>query len=187
MSEFTLTVDHALDTKPINVQCDSKTTAEDICIHVCKNLNISPLTRHLFALRVTNKDIFLASCDTFGEKSLNLDFRIRFKVADINKLAKLDIHAYDYYFHQARKDVLQNKVPGLLYEHCKRELLGLGITDMYRVMLEKEIPKEAVESEYRKYVPKEVWKRHAFFTRKPIRDNLRLLEKSTQKSRHNAL
>lgn len=192
MSEFTLSIDHVLDSKPITVQGDSKITAEDVCMHVCKQLNISPLTRTLFALRVTNKsnpnkNIFLAPCDTFGERTLVLDFRIRFKVADVTKLSKIDIHAYDYYFHQVRKDVLENKIPGLIYETCKRELLGLGITDMYRVMLEKEIPKETLESQYRKYVPKEVWRRHAFFTKKPIRDNLRLLESAIEKSKHNAL
>lgn len=186
MGEYCLSIDHVLDSKPITVKCDNKLTAEDVCIQICKHLNISPLTRNLFALRLTNKNIFLAPCDTIGEKSVTLDFRIRFKVANLATLCKIDIHAYDYYFHQVRKDVLENKIPGLVYENCKRELLGLGITDMYRVMLEKEIPKETIESQYRKYVPKEVWKRHAFFTRKPIRDNLKLLEKSTEKTKHNA-
>lgn len=187
MDQLSVNIDHVLDSKPITIPVDSRTTAEDICIHVCKQLNISPLTRHLFALKVPHKDLFLAPCDIFREKSLTFDLRIRFKPVDLTKLSKLDIHTYDYYFHQARKDVLQNKIPGMVYENCKRELLGLGITDMYRVMLEKEIPRETIESEYRKYVPKEVLKRHAFFIKRPIRENLKLLEKSTEKSKHNAL
>lgn len=37
-----------------------------------------------------------------------------------------------------------------------------------RVMLEKNLPRETVESEYKKYIPKECIKRHAFFVKKPI-------------------
>lgn len=37
-----------------------------------------------------------------------------------------------------------------------------------REMLEKQLPRETVESEYKKYIPKECIKRHAFFVKKPI-------------------
>lgn len=37
-----------------------------------------------------------------------------------------------------------------------------------RVMLEKQLPREIIESEYKKYIPKECIKRHAFFVKKPI-------------------
>lgn len=40
-------------------------------------------------------------------------------------------------------------------------------------MLEKRVPRETVESEYRKYIPKECIKRHAFFIKKPIHIALR--------------
>lgn len=35
-------------------------------------------------------------------------------------------------------------------------------------MLEKQLSRETVESEYKKYIPKECIKRHAFFVKKPI-------------------
>lgn len=37
-----------------------------------------------------------------------------------------------------------------------------------RVMLEKQLPQATVESDYKKYIPKECIKRHAFFVKKPI-------------------
>lgn len=45
-------------------------------------------------------------------------------------------------------------------------------------MLEKDIPKETVENEYKKYIPKEVLKRHLFFIKKPIHDTLGKLQGS---------
>ncbi|VEN64270.1 unnamed protein product [Callosobruchus maculatus] len=88
------------------------------------------------------------------------------------------MNAFNYYFHQARGDVLNNRVPDIIYEKYKRELVGLGITDMYRVMLEKDISRESVENDYKKYIPKEVLKRHAFFIKRPIHDTLGKLQKS---------
>lgn len=39
-------------------------------------------------------------------------------------------------------------------------------------MLEKKIPRETVESDYKKYIPKECIKRHAFFIKRPIHNAL---------------
>ncbi|CAH1103307.1 unnamed protein product [Psylliodes chrysocephalus] len=173
-----LAVNIVLDSKCIAVPYNKTTTAEDVCIYICKQLNIGSLTRHLFALRVSGKTNFLMPAATFSEKPVPLDFRMRFKVANIIKLRNFDQHTYNYYFHQARTDVLDNKIPDIIYEKHRSEIVGLGITDMYRVMLEKDISKEAVENDYKKYFPKEVLKRHPFFMRKPIRDHLTKLSKS---------
>lgn len=178
MTESILTINHVLDNKSVEVPYSSTTTAEDICIHVCKSLNIGPLARHLFALRITGKPLFLTPNARFGSKYVEFDLRIRFKVSRLQDLRRLDLKAYDYFFHQARLDLLKNKIPDIVFEKCKKELVGLGITDMYRVMLEKDIPKEIVESEYKKYIPKEVIKRHAFFIKKPIRETLVKLQKT---------
>ncbi|XP_044747142.1 tyrosine-protein kinase hopscotch [Coccinella septempunctata] len=182
MTEPTLTINLVLDNKTVEVPYTTTTTAEDVCIFVCKSLGIGPLARHLFALRIVGKPIFLTPSAFFGPKYVVFDLRIRFKVSRLQDLRKLDTRAYDYYFHQARIDLLKNKIPDIVFEKCKKELVGLGITDMYRVMLEKDIPKEIVENDYRKYIPKEVLKRHAFFIKKPIRETLSKL----QKTRHDA-
>lgn len=40
-------------------------------------------------------------------------------------------------------------------------------------MLEKKLPREVIEAEYKKYIPKECIKRHAFFIKRPIHNALR--------------
>lgn len=47
-----------------------------------------------------------------------------------------------------------------------------------RVILEKNQTRETVESEYKKYIPKECIKRHAFFIKKPIRNALEICASS---------
>ncbi|XP_030744957.1 tyrosine-protein kinase JAK2 isoform X2 [Sitophilus oryzae] len=177
MTEPSLTINLALETiKSISVPFNSTTTAEDVCITICKQLNIGTLARHLFALRVTGKQTFLSPSEFVFRDNLILDFRIRFKVDPLKRLDKIDINAYNYYFQQARIDVLENKVPGLSYDKYKKELVGLGITDMYRVILEKGISRDIVANDYKKYLHKDVVKKHALFIKKPIIEHLRKLE-----------
>lgn len=178
MSEPTINVNLVVEEKVKAVPFDANTTAEDVCISLCKKLGIGPAVRHLFALRITGKKKFLMPAATFTERNATYDLRIRFKVSSVARLKTLDIKAYDYYFHQARHDVLENKIPDLLLEKCKRELIGLGVTDMYRVMLEKDILIDSVVNDYKKYIPKEVIKRHSFFIKKPVHDALVKLQKA---------
>lgn len=115
---------------PINLQ---STTAEDVCIYACKQIGIRPIARHLFSLRMPGKQIYLKHSEKFTKEG-SFELRIRYKVPSVTKLRKIDEKAYDYYFHQARSDVLENKIPDIIYEKYRRELVGLGITDMYRLV-----------------------------------------------------
>lgn len=174
-----------------------ETTAEDICIRICRDLKITPAVRHIFALKVPGgKNVFLMPSQTFTEKKTNFEFRfeismkildvcckklvcrVRFKVSNIEKLKTTDVNAYNYFFHQARYDVLKNRVPDLIYDKFRWELVGLGITDMYRAMLEDGSTRETVESDYKKYMPNEVLKRHAFFIKRPIQTTLAKLQRA---------
>ncbi|KZC14013.1 Tyrosine-protein kinase JAK2 [Dufourea novaeangliae] len=149
-------------------------TIEDLYIKVCKSVGIGPVARHLFALRNHYTKLWYPVAHRLESKDKNkFDFRLRFKPSSLRRLKQVDVNAYDYYFQQARSDVMDNKVPDIVYETHKQELIGLGVSDMYRVMLEKKVPRETVESEYRKYIPKECIKRHAFFIKKPIHNALR--------------
>lgn len=178
MEEKNIEVYIVTESKFVLVPCTSNTYIEDVCIYLCKQCQIGPVARHLFALRVHGTKLFLPSCNKITDKYKKFDLRIRYKVANIQKLKKIDIKAYDYYFHQVRNDVLDNNIPDIIYDKFKRELVGLGVADMYRVMLEKDIARDIVESEYKKYIPKEVIKRHSFFIKKPIHDTLGKIKKS---------
>ncbi|XP_012288894.1 tyrosine-protein kinase hopscotch [Orussus abietinus] len=161
------------DTKLLNVAFAAGWTTEDLCIKVCKQIGIGPVARHLFALRNRSTRLWYPAGHRLeGKDKPKFDFRLRFKPSSLKRLKVIDAKAYDYYFQQARADVLDNKVPDIVYERHKRELIGLGVSDMYRVMLEKDIPREIVESDYKKYIPKECIKRHSFFIKKPIHNAL---------------
>lgn len=67
-----------------------------------------------------------------SKDKIKFEFRLRFKPASLQRLKNVDSVAYDYYFHQVRSDVLETKVPDIIYEMHKRELIGLGVCDMYR-------------------------------------------------------
>ncbi|XP_043290064.1 tyrosine-protein kinase JAK2 isoform X2 [Venturia canescens] len=174
MDEDKVAVIHVLtDIKVLNVSFSSGWTTEDLCIKVCKQLEIGPAARHLFALRNRSTRLwFPPGYKMENDEKLKFEFRLRFKPSSLQRLKHIDIKAYDYYFQQARSDVLDNKVPDIVYERHKRELIGLGVCDMYRIMLEKDIPREIVESDYKKYIPKECIKRHSFFIKKPIHNAL---------------
>ncbi|KAF7385653.1 hypothetical protein HZH66_011495 [Vespula vulgaris] len=161
------------DEKELNISYTVGWSIEDLCIKICKIFGIGPVARHLFALRNhATKLWYPANYKLENKEKSKFDFRLRFKPASLQTLKRIDERAYDYYFQQARSDVMENKVPDIVYERHKRELIGLGVSDMYRVMLEKRIPREIVESEYKKYIPKECIKRHAFFIKKPIHNAL---------------
>ncbi|KAG5323108.1 JAK kinase, partial [Acromyrmex heyeri] len=160
--------------KPLKFAFTVGETIEYLCIKICHTFNISPLARHLFALQSYSSKLWFPCGHILEEDSekYRFNFRLRFKPSSMDRLREIDLNAYNYYFEQVRKDVLDNKVPDIVYEKHKHELIGLGVSDMYRVMLEEELPREIVESEYKKYIPKECIKRHAFFIRKPIHNAL---------------
>ena len=156
-------------------------TAEDVCIELCKQLGVGPVARHLFALRLHEKEKdktsqiwFSPNCDLRESVYTKhvYDFRIRFKVPTVDRLKKIDIKSYNYYFHQVRHDLLGNNISDLSYDKHKWELMGFGVSDMFRVMLEQGVDRQIIESDYKKYIPREVFKHHYFFIRKPIHDSL---------------
>ncbi|XP_029155540.1 tyrosine-protein kinase hopscotch [Nylanderia fulva] len=159
----------ATDDKQINITFFVGATIEDLCIQICKRFKIGPVARHLFALRSYSSKLWFPYGHKLEDRDKNrFDFRLRFKPCSMQKLKQIDEHAYNYYFQQVRIDIMNNKVPDIVYEKHKDKLIGLGVSDMYRVMLEKQLPREIIESEYKKYIPKECIKRHAFFVKKPI-------------------
>ncbi|XP_014232207.1 tyrosine-protein kinase hopscotch [Trichogramma pretiosum] len=162
----------ALDLKVINVAFSNGWTAEDLCIKICQQFGIGPVARHLFALRKhlnNNETAWMhASCKLDAQSKNKFDFRLRFKPANLQSLKEIDHRAYDYYFQQAKSDVLLSKVPDIVYEKHKKEIIGLGVTDMCRVMMEKDMSREAIIADYKKYIPKEYMKKHAFFVKKPV-------------------
>lgn len=91
------------------------------------------MARHLFALRDHSSKLWFPYGHKLeGRERCKFDFRLRFRPHSMRRLKETDEHAYNYYFQQVRADILENKVPDIIYEKHKRELIGLGVSDMYR-------------------------------------------------------
>jgi len=170
------------DSVTLKIPLLSSTTAEDVCTEVCKRLGVGPVARHLFALRLHGSKVwFNPGLRLSGSRtSVEYDFRLRYKVPSLSRLRKADIKAYDYYFHQARSDVRNNEIPEVSYDKYRREIVGLGVADMYREMVEKGVERDIVESDYKKFIPKEVIRHHFIFVKKPIHDSLVKIKKNAQ-------
>ncbi|XP_077293855.1 tyrosine-protein kinase hopscotch [Arctopsyche grandis] len=177
MAELTVTINAANEEKIITMACPPSINAEDLCTLLCHKLHITPVAKNLFALRKHDSKVFLAG-NSLLEKVNNLDLRIRYKVPSLMRLKQIDIETYFYYFHQARKDVLDNNVPEIIYSKHREELFGLGITDMYRVMIQDGKTYQNLIKDYKKYIPREVTKKHSIFTKKPIYSTLVGLQKN---------
>ena len=168
-----------VDPDPIKVNIDDTTTAEEVCIKVSKDLKIGPVARHLFALRLHDKNVFLGPNVLMSQLKSNICvFRLRFKVPQPERLESIDSNAYNYFSHQARKDFVKGEVPDISFEKKdqKKEVVGLAITDMYLYKEEKGVEISAVVQDYKKFIPKKVQSYHSIFLKKPIRENLSKIE-----------
>ncbi|VVD04448.1 unnamed protein product, partial [Leptidea sinapis] len=161
-----------IDPIPNVIPCSSSLTAEELCILLCKKYSIPPLTRTLFALRIKGTEYFLKDNSKVLSSSRDYELRIRFKVPRLSLLITLDVTTYDYYFQQARNDVNENNIPEIKYPEHKQELLGLGIADMMRAILEEKLQLNDVVRNYKKYIPKVIVRRHGPFPKKHAYDCL---------------
>ena len=100
----------ALEKEAVRLAIDKDTRAEDVTIELCHKFGIRPVARHLFSLRFYNNREWVSPLvKLIDSKATLFEFRLRFKVPDFSKLKTIDINAYNYYFHQVRNDVLNNK------------------------------------------------------------------------------
>lgn len=108
-----------------------------------------------------------------------MEFRLRFKIPSLIDLSRLDENAFDYVFHQIRNDLLQGKIPDISQDSVKSEVLGLCVTDMLRLIQEEATSLAYIETNYKQFIPKSIYKQHKFFLKKKIHDTLvKLVENS---------
>jgi len=178
-SSISIKVHTAVQLTPYDIPVTINTTVEDVIIEVSKLLNIGPIARHLFGLRVLSvmDDNLWLSPSLFILYAKNehhvYEYKLRYKMPDVKRLKSTDRHAYNFYFYQVKSDLLKSKVTGLNYDTYQRELIGLGVADMYRAILEEGESKETIEQNYKQFMPKEVVKQHMLFLKKPVQDSLK--------------
>ncbi|XP_073999772.1 tyrosine-protein kinase hopscotch [Rhodnius prolixus] len=167
----------AVDGKSFRIPILEGTTVEEVVIIICQRYEIKPVLRHLFAFRFDNQHWCALNSHLWHFSYTNFEFRIRYRVPNLSILLEKDVKAFDYYFFQVRDDILKSRIGDISYEKHKDELMGLGVTDMYRAMLQTGKTKENMVNDYKKFIPKEVLKHHKFFVKKPINDSLQKIER----------
>lgn len=178
-SSLCIKVHTAVQATPYEIPVTINTTVEDVIIETSKLLNIGPIARHLFGLRVvsvTDDNLWLSSSlfILYAKNEHHVyEYKLRYKMPDVKRLKCTDRYAYNFYFYQVKSDLLKSKVTGLCYDTYKRELIGLGVADMYRAILEEDKSRESVEQNYKQFMPKEVVKQHMFFLKKPVQETLK--------------
>lgn len=90
----------------------------------------------------------------------------------------MDQVAFDYFYHQVNYDLINDKIPELVYPKYKNQVTGLCITSMYIKMLEHNEGVEILMGNYRKYVPKVYVKEHSFAIKKLISKTLKSISTS---------
>uniref|UniRef100_T1IKG8 non-specific protein-tyrosine kinase n=1 Tax=Strigamia maritima TaxID=126957 RepID=T1IKG8_STRMM len=176
---------------PLHVS-NTDDNAENICILAAKKCKIGPLARHLFGLFHPPTKTWLSPYDLLKDQdntdSTGYEFRLRFKLPNVGKLARIDIAAFNYYFHQVVINCVLGRIfRGKIHEtlKVKEKALGLAVTDMWRVKLEKNLSTQAIENDYKNYLPQEVMNQFKFFflsrfLRKAMGDALSKLEENKQ-------
>ena len=86
-----LCIDNEIRKVSVGKSCS---TAEDLCIHLCRSLKIGPVARHLFALRLhSNVQVWLSPNTVLAARDqLEFDFRLRFRIATFSRLKKVGLH-----------------------------------------------------------------------------------------------
>lgn len=142
-------------------------SCEAICRELCKDLAITPIANLLFSLRIKGTDHFLPGCDPVLP-TVKYEFRLRYQVPTLSEFKKLDKMAFNYFFHQVKSDLVNNKIPELEYPNHKNQVVGLAVTSMYVEMLEKNLKVTELERTFGNYLPQKHIKKHPIFMKQQI-------------------
>lgn len=125
---------------------------------------------------IKNINCWLTPCRQL-KKNYKYEFRIRYKIPQLTILKKIDEITYNYYYHQVRYDLVNDRIDEIKYPKYKDDILGLGVVDMYIDMIEYNLTIDQLEKNYKKYIPKELIKNHHYFAKKKIHKGLKDIKK----------
>lgn len=151
-------------------------TCESICEHLCQQLEITPASTLLFALRRRSAagDHYVPG-NRMPPADGRYEFRLRYQIADPTALKRMDQRAYDYFYYQVKADLVAARIPGLEYPSHKEQVTGLCVTNMYIDMLEKGQTVESLMVNYDRYLPAKHVQKHSVFIRRRIAKKLKEL------------
>lgn len=86
---------------------------------------------------------------------------LRPQIPKISNLKTLDRALFNYYYYQLRHDLLQSKIGEIEYDEYKNKILGYVVNDMYRKMVEDDVPISELKRTYEEYIPRKINKEHS--------------------------
>nr|XP_014102443.1 tyrosine-protein kinase hopscotch [Bactrocera oleae] len=153
---------------------------EDICLSVCRHLNILPPTRLLFGLRVMDSENEWAAPGRELKPGVRYCFRMRIKVPNMDtQLKNLDKQAYEYLYWQIRYDILNEKIPEIRNPEKKDNVMGFAVMHMCIDLQAKSSEAERkegynreiignIENRYKEYLPQTLLREHRYFVKSKI-------------------
>lgn len=141
--------------------------SEYICRELCKSLNFKPIVNLLFAVRIKGTNHYL-SVRQHLKPNVKYEFRLRHQTPDLNELCKMDIAAFNYFYHQTKFDLVNDTIQELEYPNHKNDVAGLACTSMLTAILERDVSVEKAldqlseNNNYKRHVPAKLREHHGF-------------------------
>ncbi|XP_011191095.1 tyrosine-protein kinase hopscotch [Zeugodacus cucurbitae] len=165
---------------------------EDICVSMCRQLNILPTTRLLFGLRVMDSENEWVAPGKELTPGVRYCFRLRIKIPNMDtELKTLDKQAFEYLYWQIRYDILHEKIPEIRHKEKKANIMGLAVMDMSIDLQAKSTETERndrkykrdivanIENKYKQYLPQTLLKEHRYFVKPKIRQTFKEVREKT--------
>lgn len=72
-----------------------------------------------------------------------------------------------------KSDLINGRIREFEYPNYKNEVLGLCVTSMYIEMLERDVPIDELEKNYKNYIPHKHVKKHSFILQRKVAEKLK--------------
>ncbi|CAG0915706.1 unnamed protein product [Notodromas monacha] len=158
--------------RPLSLNGDQTFIAEDLCNYVGKLVGTTPRCRLLYGLKEmkpNGETVWLPPnrriiCEP-GMPPVELKFLVRFRAP----VERLDPKTIDIFIGQIREYTLTEETSGA----AEKDVLGLSVLDMYREMMESNVPYSTIMSDYGKFVPSRIRRKHLHYTKRAIGEKLK--------------
>ena len=128
---------------------------EDVCTQCCRDLEILPASRHLFALRKQSSQLYANPSDLLEADDDPYELRVRFWPSLAN-FSRIGPKALNYFYRQVCDEFVEGKIPAFNNKINQSIALGLAVTAMYCHMKDDGAKMNDVLTNYKRFVPKMV-------------------------------
>lgn len=128
---------------------------EDVCTQCCRDLEILPAARHLFALRNESSQLYANPSDLLEASDDSYELRLRFWPSLAN-LSRIGPKALNYFYRQVCDEFVDGQIIAFNNKSNQSIALGLAVTAMYCHMKDYGTRMNDVLTNYKRFVPRMV-------------------------------